>query len=212
MHRARPRAAPGSRRARRRALRSERMRMLTPAASASSASRQMRSSASSSPAACSLDRPGDVDRVRREDVGVDLAQASRARGRAGSAGRSRAGGRARATRRAGCARSRRSSRRSSRPPRGRVDRRVRHLREELLEVGVEERRAGRRAPRARGRCPSSRSAPRAFARQRREDHLQVLLRVAEGELARAQRLDRETRGGRSGRSPRWTTPRANHSP
>ena len=42
----------------------------------------------------------------------------------------------------------------------RVDRRVGDLREELLEVGEQRRLAGRRGRRARGRCPSSRSAPR----------------------------------------------------
>ena len=42
----------------------------------------------------------------------------------------------------------------------RVDRRVRDLREQLLEVGEQRRRAGRTGRPARCRCPSSRSAPR----------------------------------------------------
>ena len=49
----------------------------------------------------------------------------------------------------------------------RVDRRVRHLREELLEVASRGAAAGRRARRARGRSPSSRSAPRRSARAAR---------------------------------------------
>ena len=69
----------------------------------------------------------------------------------------------------------------------RVDRRVRHLREQLLEVGVEERPlvgedgerevVAHRADRLLG-----------VARERRQDHLQVFLRPAERKLARAQRL------------------------
>ncbi len=71
----------------------------------------------------------------------------------------------------------------------RVDRRIRHLREELLEVRVEERLA------VGQNCQRRVVAHRAdrflgVARQRRQDHLHVLLRVAEGELPQAQRLRR----------------------
>ena len=70
---------------------------------------------------------------------------------------------------------------------GGVDRRVRDLCEELLEVGVEERPL--LGEDGEGEVVAHR-ADRLLrvAGERREDHLQVLLGVAEGELARAQRL------------------------
>ena len=68
----------------------------------------------------------------------------------------------------------------------RVDRRVRHLREVLLEIGVEQLRlAGER----RDRRVRAHGADRFLARDRhrREQHRQVFLRVAEGLLAIEQR-------------------------
>ena len=69
----------------------------------------------------------------------------------------------------------------------RVDRRVRHLREELLEVGVEQRlpvgEDGERQV-----VPHRADRLLGVPRERREDHLHVVLRVAERELALAQRL------------------------
>ena len=71
----------------------------------------------------------------------------------------------------------------------RVDRRVRHLREELLEVRVEQRLA---AGEHGERRVVAHRADRLLGvpRERREDRLHVLLRVAEEQLARAQRLAR----------------------
>ena len=69
----------------------------------------------------------------------------------------------------------------------RVDRRVRHLREELLEVRVEERLAvgeHRQWQVVAHRADGLLGVPR----ERREDDLHVLLRVAEGELEAAERL------------------------
>ena len=78
----------------------------------------------------------------------------------------------------------------------RVDRRVRHLREQLLEVRVEERLP---VGEDRERQVVAHRADRLLGvpRERREDHLHVLLRVAERELAPAQRL-----GGGSQAGPR----------
>ena len=71
----------------------------------------------------------------------------------------------------------------------RVDRRVRHLREELLEVRVEERLAvGEHGERRV--VPHRADRLLGVPRERREDHVHVLLRVAERELAVAQRLAR----------------------
>ena len=71
----------------------------------------------------------------------------------------------------------------------RVDRRVGDLREELLEVGEERRRlVGEDGERDVVAHRADRLL--ALRRHRREQHPQVLLRVAEGELAGAQRLRR----------------------
>ena len=69
----------------------------------------------------------------------------------------------------------------------RVDRRVRHLREQLLEVRVEQRLP---VGEDRERQVVAHRADRLLGvpRERREDHLHVVLRVAERELALAQRL------------------------
>ncbi len=140
------------------------------------------------PAGALGDRPGDVERVRLEDGRVDLAQAlellvpqDRLRdhelvcvlGRLAEQVPLGA-----------------DARRDAHHDRlaRRVDRRVRHLREELLEVGVEERplvgedREGEVVAHRPDRLLR-------VAGERVQDHLQVLLRVAERELARAQRLD-----------------------
>ncbi len=71
----------------------------------------------------------------------------------------------------------------------RVDRRVRHLREQLLEVRVEQRLAGGEH---RERRVAAHRADRLLrvARERRQHRLHVLLRVAEQQLAAAERLDR----------------------
>ena len=71
----------------------------------------------------------------------------------------------------------------------RVDRRVRHLREQLLEVRVEQRLAAREHGERRV-VPHRADRLLGVPRERREDHLHVLLRVAEEELPRAQRLGR----------------------
>ena len=144
---------------------------------------------------------------------VDLAQALELVVAQDRVRRSRAAARARASRRAGCARSRRCVCDAHHDRLAdRVDRRVRHLREQLLEVRVEERppvgehgerrvvahRADRllgvRARAARG----SPSCPPACSRTR----------AAAGAAARP-----ATRGGRArGRSARRTCSRSNHSP
>jgi hypothetical protein len=67
-----------------------------------------------------------------------------------------------------------------------VDRRVGDLREELLEV-AEQRRALIRQDGQRGVVAHRAHGLLARARHRRVEHAQVLLRVAEGELALAQR-------------------------
>ncbi len=74
----------------------------------------------------------------------------------------------------------------------RVDRRVRDLREELLEVGEQRRRLVRQHGE---RDVVAHRADRllALGRHRREQDAQVLLRVAERELAGAQRLARHAR-------------------
>ena len=83
----------------------------------------------------------------------------------------------------------------------RVDRRVRHLREELLEVRVEERLA---AGQHGERRVVAHRADRLLGvpRERREDRLHVLLRVAEEQLPRAQRLRRRRRRRRARRQLR----------
>ena len=84
----------------------------------------------------------------------------------------------------------------------RVDRRVGHLREELLEVGVEQRLpVGEHGERQV--VPHRADRLLGVPRERREDHLHVLLRVAERELALAQRL-----GGTREVRPRAADPRA----
>ena len=60
----------------------------------------------------------------------------------------------------------------------RVDRRVGHLREELLEVAVQRSCACSTAPPAASRCPSSRSASSPVSRHRRHDELEVFLRCS----------------------------------
>ena len=70
----------------------------------------------------------------------------------------------------------------------RVDRRVRHLREELLEVAVEQRTlVGEDGKREVVAHRPDRLL--GVTRERRQDHLQVLLRPPERELPRAERLD-----------------------
>ena len=139
------------------------------------------------------DRPGDVERVRLEDRRVDLAQLLelvraqdrrlhrqlvRVLGRLVEqvALRADAGGDAHHDRLA-----------------DRVDRRVRDLREELLEVGEQRRLAvGEHGQREVVAHRADRLG--GAGRGRAEQHAQVLLRVAERELAQAQRL-----GARHGR-------------
>ena len=70
----------------------------------------------------------------------------------------------------------------------RVDRRIRDLREQLLEVR-EQRRLAVGQDRQRGVVAHARHRLLALRRHRRDDHPQVLLRVAERELLGAQRLD-----------------------
>ena len=70
----------------------------------------------------------------------------------------------------------------------RVDRRVGDLREQLLEVG-EQRRLAVGQHRQRGVVAHARHRLLALGGHRRDDHPQVLLRVAEGQLLGAQRLD-----------------------
>ena len=93
----------------------------------------------------------------------------------------------------------------------RVDRRVGHLREQLLEVGEQRRRL---VGQDREREVVAHRADRLLAlrRHRREQHAQVLLRVAERELARAQRLARARAPGARGRSCSRTTPSRYQSP
>ena len=133
------------------------------------------------------DRPGDVDRARVEDVVVDLAQLLelvvaddrlvhhelvRMLGRLGEqvALGAHAGAQAHHDQLA-----------------DRVDRRVGHLREELLEVG-EERRLAVGHDRERRVVAHRADRLLGVGGHRRQQHPQVLLGVAEGELARAQRL------------------------
>ena len=161
VHGRRSRAARGSARARGRRCGRRGSRMFAPAASAASASSQTRSSARSSPSAPSATRPRGVDRPRLErrrsrrarscssspveqDRVVDH-ELARVLGRLVEQVALRADARAHAH----------HDRLADR-----VDRRVRHLREQLLEVRVERAACGRRAPRAACRCPSSRPAPR----------------------------------------------------
>ena len=74
----------------------------------------------------------------------------------------------------------------------RVDRRIRHLREELLEVGVEERPAIREHGERRV-VPHRADGLFGVRRERRQHHLHVLLRVAEQQLQAAKRLRERTR-------------------
>ncbi len=69
-----------------------------------------------------------------------------------------------------------------------IDRRVGDLRELLLEVAEERAAGARSAPRAACRCPCGPPAPRRRSAIGREEHLQVLARVAERALQRARRL------------------------
>ena len=68
----------------------------------------------------------------------------------------------------------------------RIDRRIRHLREQLLEIVVEDLRSPRQH-RQRGVVAHRADRLLARARHRREDHLEILLRVAERLLAVEQR-------------------------
>ena len=93
----------------------------------------------------------------------------------------------------------------------RVDRRVGDLREQLLEVGEQRRRlVGQHGQREVVAHRADRLL--ALGRHRREQHAQVLLRVAERELARPQRLARARAPGAGAgppgaRRPRRTTRR-----
>jgi hypothetical protein len=69
-----------------------------------------------------------------------------------------------------------------------IDRRVGDLREQLLEVG-EQRRLAVRHDRERRVVAHAGRRLLGVGRHRRDDHPQVLLRVAEGQLLGAQRLD-----------------------
>ena len=93
----------------------------------------------------------------------------------------------------------------------RVDRRVRHLGEELLEVRVEHR-PPLGEDRQRQVVAHRPDRLLRVPRERSEDHLHVVLRVAEGELTLAQRLGRRARRhGRAGRSSSLTTSLRYHS-
>ena len=134
-----------------------------------------------------VDPPGDRDRVRAEHGGVDAAQRlelgvaqDRVRdhqlvGVVGPLGQQ-----------VGLGPDARADRHHDRLA-DRVDRRVGDLREQLLEVGEERRRMVRQH---RQRHVGAHRPDRLLAlrRHRREQHAQVLLRVAERELARPQRL------------------------
>ena len=69
----------------------------------------------------------------------------------------------------------------------RIDRRIGDLREQLLEVVVEAPSAGSTAPAARESLPIEPIGSSPFVRHRRQDELQVFLRVAERLLAVEQR-------------------------
>ncbi len=161
--------------------------MFAPFARASSASAQIRSDGELEASRPVLDRPSRVDRVRTEDVGIDLAEPLEllvAQDRVGDHElasmlrrlveqvplRADAGLDAHHDRLA-----------------DRVDRRIRHLGEELLEVRVEDRPP---VGEHRERQVVAHRPDRLLRvpRERREDHLHVVLRVAEGELALAERL------------------------
>ena len=137
-----------------------------------------------------LGGPGRVERVGHEDVRVDLAQALElvvAQDRVVDHELARVLGRL--VEQVSLRPDERLHRHHDRLA-GRVDRRVRHLREELLEVGVEQRPpVGERGER---RVVAHR-ADRLLGvdRERREHHLHVLLRVAERQLQPAQRLGRD---------------------
>ena len=174
--------------------------MFAPPASASSASAQIALERALHPGRPLGDRPRDVERARLEDRGVDLAQLlelgveqdrvvdhelARVLGRLVEQVALRADARLHAH----------HDRLADR-----VDRRVRHLREELLEVRVEERLAvGEHGERRV--VPHRADRLLGVPRERREDHVHVLLRVAERELALAQRLvPARAAARRSGRS------------
>ena len=133
------------------------------------------------------DRPRRVDRVAVEDVGVDLAQPFELlveQDRVRDHELARVLGRLVEQIPLGA-----DARLHAHHDRlaDRVDRRVRHLREELLEVGVEQRLpVGENGERQV--VPHRADRLLGVPRERREDHLHVVLRVAEGELALAQRL------------------------
>ena len=214
--RRRPRAATGSARARRRRARSERIRMLTPSRERRvGLARRPLERARPVPPAPLGDRPGDVDRVRLEDRRVDLAQRLELVRCAGSGCRSRAGARARASRRAGC-RSAPTLACDAHHDRlaDRVDRRVRDLREELLEVASRGAACGRRAPRAATSLPIEPIGSSPLRASGARITLQVLLRVAERELAlSAAARSRGARGGARGQVGRGGRRCcSNHSP
>ena len=164
------------------------------------------------PSGPSSTAPRDRDRVRAEHRGVDAAQRLELVRCAGSGAGCRAGARARAPSveqvglRADAGADRHHDRLADR-----VDRRVGDLREQLLEVGEQRRRL---VGEHREREVVAHRADRllALGRHRREQHAQVLLRVAERELAGAQRLARDAApGARAGppaaRRPSRTTRR-----
>ena len=76
----------------------------------------------------------------------------------------------------------------------RIDGRVRDLREELAEIGVEQ--AGLKREHGQGRVVAHRAVGlRAVAEHRLEDHVEFLAGVAEGDLLLGQRDDVEFPGG-----------------
>ena len=164
--------------------------MLIPSASASSASRQRRSSAVSMPGRAVGDGPGHVQRARLEDRRVHLAQLLELRVEEDGGVEDEL---ARVLRRlveevllGADARLQAHHDRLA----DRVDRRVRDLREQLLEVRVDE-------PVPVGEHRERRVVPHradrllGVQRERGEDHLHVLVRVAERDLPLPQRLRRQ---------------------
>ena len=138
------------------------------------------------PCGALVDRPRDVDRVGAEDVRGDRAQ----RLELGVAQdrllhHELMGVLRRLGEQVALGADARAQRHDDRLARG-VDRRVGHLREELLEV-AEQRRALVGEDRQRGVVAHRADGLLARARHRGVQHAQVLLRVAEGELALAQR-------------------------
>ena len=166
--------------------------MFAPPASAPSASAQMRSSAAPEAVGSFVERPRRVDRVRAEDVRLDLAQPLEL---VVAQDRVLDDELARMLRRlveqvvlGADARLHAHDDRLA----NRVDGRVRHLREELLEVRVEERLA--RGEDGERRVVAHRpDRLLGVARERREHDRHVLLRVAEQKLPAAERLRRRGR-------------------